>query len=468
MGEQADSATLAVFLIGDEAGAKRFLAEIERIDSTDTNVQIVDAAIAQRTRLGRVKVHQTTQRRAVKGATKGGVLGVVIGAILLGPIGPVVGGVLGGTFGGLRGRLRDIGIDDKLMKAASDGIARGQAVLFVQYEGDWAASIGAIQDLVRAEQALLIDSTLSAEKSEALEALVAPVVEELGGEEAVSDYEVDVEAAESEAAEAVADDLTRIEGLDAEAAEALTAAGVASYAQLASTSEPDARRIISAAGLATPDDIDTWAMQASFAAHGDWPGLDAYLRASQPEAETAPEAAPSGGRDDLTQLSGIGPRVAEALAAAGITTYASLAQVNEPQLRHALHASDMTPPAGVGSWPMQASYAARGDWQGLMRYNQKRSGATQSRSTAPAAPTAPASPPDDLTQIKGIGPRVAAALADANVTTYAQLERVDTAQLRSVLASRGILPPGALDSWAAQAAYAGRGDWEGLAAYNRR
>ena len=33
---------------------------------------------------------------------------------------------------------------------------------------------------------------------------------------------------------------------------------------------------------------------------------------------------------------------------------------------------------------------------------------------------------------------------------------------------RGILPPGALDSWAAQAAYAGRGDWEGLAAYNRR
>ena len=117
---------------------------------------------------------------------------------------------------------------------------------------------------------------------------------------------------------------------------------------------------------------------------------------------------------------------------------------------------------------MQASYAARGDWQGLMRYNQKRSGATPSRSTAPTAPTAPAAPADDLTQIKGIGPRVASALADANVTTYAQLEHVDTAQLRSVLASRGILPPGALDSWAAQAAYAGRGDWEGLAAYNRR
>ena len=31
----------------------------------------------------------------------------------------------------------------------------------------------------------------------------------------------------------------------------------------------------------------------------------------------------------------------------------------------------MTPPANVATWPMQASYAARGDWQGLMKHNQK-------------------------------------------------------------------------------------------------
>src|SRR4029077_6905267 len=75
--------------------------------------------------------------------------------------------------------------------------------------------------------------------------------------------------------------------------------------------------------------------------------------------------------DDLTQLVGLGPKASEALAAAGITTYAALADANEPEVRHAIHAADMVPPANVATWPMQASYAASGDWQGLMKYNKK-------------------------------------------------------------------------------------------------
>jgi large subunit ribosomal protein L21 len=117
---------------------------------------------------------------------------------------------------------------------------------------------------------------------------------------------------------------------------------------------------------------------------------------------------------------------------------------------------------------MQASFAARGDWQGLMKYNQKRSLAATPKSPSPAAPPKPAAAPDDLTQIKGIGPRMASVLADSGVTTYADLEHIGTSELRSVLAARGILAPGNLDSWPAQAAYASRGDWQGLAAYNRR
>ena len=33
----------------------------------------------------------------------------------------------------------------------------------------------------------------------------------------------------------------------------------------------------------------------------------------------------------------------------------------------------MVPPANVATWPMQASYAAKGDWQGLMKYNSRGS-----------------------------------------------------------------------------------------------
>ena len=71
----------------------------------------------------------------------------------------------------------------------------------------------------------------------------------------------------------------------------------------------------------------------------------------------------------MTQLVGIAPNAYAALAAAGVTTYTALAELDEPQLRRALHDSDMTPPANVETWPVQASLASKGDWQGLMKYN---------------------------------------------------------------------------------------------------
>ena len=74
------------------------------------------------------------------------------------------------------------------------------------------------------------------------------------------------------------------------------------------------------------------------------------------------------------------------MAAGGVTSYAALAQANEPQLRHMLHEADMVPPGNVASWPMQATYAEKGDWQGLMKYNAQ---AAKSR----PAPSAPRRPP---------------------------------------------------------------------------
>ena len=94
-----------------------------------------------------------------------------------------------------------------------------------------------------------------------------PAVEELGGEEAVADYEVETEGAPAEeapaeepapepvaeapAAAAVAataaasgDDLTQIKGIGPKSAEVLTAAGITTYAALASISEPDLRRTL--------------------------------------------------------------------------------------------------------------------------------------------------------------------------------------------------------------------------------
>ena len=380
--------TLAVFVLDKGKQSRQLLKRIQEIDDVDPNVKIVDAAIADRTRLGRVKVHQTADLGGAKGFARGGALGVIVGALVLGPAGAVVGGAAGGVLNGLRNRFHDIGINDKFMRQVTKEVDKGKSALFILYEGDWSHSIGMIEQAVASEKALLIHSTLPAATASALMALVVPAAEELGGTEVVEDYEVEVPE----------------EPAEAEAAPVAAAAAVAA-----------------AAPAATPD--------------------------------------------DLSQLVGVGPKASEALAAAGITTYAALADANEPEIRRALHDGDMVPPANVGTWPMQASYAARGDWQGLMKYNQKGSKpAAKKASSKPAAKAAP----DDLTQLSGIGPRISTILSSGGITTYAELEHTDTSELRKIIAAGGALPPSQLDSWPTQASYATRGDWSGLASYNSK
>ncbi len=374
--------TLAVFVLDKGKQSRRLLKRIQEIDDVDPNVKIVDAAIADRARFGRVKVHQTKDLGGAKGAVRGAGLGVIVGAIVLGPAGAVVGGAAAGVLNGLRNRIHDIGIDDKFMRQVTKELTKGKSALFILYEGNWAASIGMIEQAVAAEKALLIQSTMNAKTEAALKALVDPAVEELGGAEVVEDYEVEV-----------------------------------------------------------PDEVE-------------------------PAEAAAPAPAAPAAADDLTQLSGVGPKASAALAAAGITTYAALADANEPEVRHALHSADMAPPANVGTWPMQASLAASGDWQGLAKYNKRVSEPKEHAAAKPKAAKAP--PPDDLTQLNGIGPRIASILSDGGVTTYDELQHTDPSELRKIIAQGGALPPSSLDSWPTQASYAVRGDWQGLAAYNRK
>ncbi len=380
--------TLAAFVLDTGKQSRRLLKRLQEIDDVDANVKIVDAAIADRTRF-RVKVHQTTDLGGAKGTVRGAGLGVIVGAIVLGPAGAVVGGAAVGVLNGVRNRMHDIGIDDKFMRQVTKELHKGKSALFILYEGNWGASIGMIEQALTVDKALLISSTLPPAKAAALKALVDPAVEQLGGAEVVSDYEAEVpEEAPAEAAAPVA----AAAAVEAEAA--------------------------------------------------------------------APVAAP----DDLTQLVGVGPKASAALATAGITTYAALAEANEPRVRHALHEADMVPPANVATWPMQASYAAKGDWQGLMKYNSRGSEPSHQAATKPKA--AKAAAPDDLTQLNGIGPRISMILSDGGVTTFAELEHTDPSELRKIIAQGGALPPSSLDTWPTQASYAVRGDWQGLATYN--
>ena len=87
---------------------------------------------------------------------------------------------------------------------------------------------------------------------------------------------------------------------------------------------------------------------------------------------------------------------------------------------------------------MQASLASKGDWQGLMKYNNQ---AAKSRPAPQQAAVAVAEPSDDLTQLNGIGPRIASILNDGGITSYNQLQHANTGDLRQIIATGGALPP---------------------------
>ncbi len=74
--------------------------------------------------------------------------------------------------------------------------------------------------------------------------------------------------------------------------------------------------------------------------------------------------------------------------------------------------------------------------------------------------------PDDLCRIGGIGPKVAALLGTAGITTFAQLAAAAPEHLQEILQAAGLrfMDPG---TWPQQAALAAVGDWDALAAVQR-
>jgi predicted flap endonuclease-1-like 5' DNA nuclease len=81
--------------------------------------------------------------------------------------------------------------------------------------------------------------------------------------------------------------------------------------------------------------------------------------------------------------------------------------------------------------------------------------------TQPAVVAEKPAPPDDLTVLEGIGPKVAKVLGGIGITTFKQLAEADLPKLRAALDDAGykyMEPSG----WVEQAVFAANGDAEGL------
>lgn len=93
------------------------------------------------------------------------------------------------------------------------------------------------------------------------------------------------------------------------------------------------------------------------------PAVETVVETSTSAETTMPVAQSD---DDLTRLTGIGPKLAEAMKAAGICSYTQLATMSVEEVSQALASSNIRyNKTTAESWAEQATLAAAGDWKGL-------------------------------------------------------------------------------------------------------
>ena len=105
----------------------------------------------------------------------------------------------------------------------------------------------------------------------------------------------------------------------------------------------------------------------------------AEKKAKAEEATDAPKAAPKKAKaakaDDLTVIEGVGPKIAEVLAKAGVGSYAELAGKSAEAIKALLvEAGDQFNTAVTDTWPEQAKLAAEGKFDELKKWQDELDG----------------------------------------------------------------------------------------------
>jgi predicted flap endonuclease-1-like 5' DNA nuclease len=179
--------------------------------------------------------------------------------------------------------------------------------------------------------------------------------------------------------------------------------------------------------------------------------------------------------DDLVVIEGIGPKIAALLRENGVDTYEKLAAADAKTIWTILERGGprFKLANSPGTWPEQAAFCVRGDWDGLKRWQDELYAGLRvvhevqaeveiDLEAARAAGFAPKGA-DDLEVIEGIGPKISALLREHGIATLARLAAAQPADIRAILDLGGeryrIAEPA---TWPEQAGYCVRNDWAGL------
>jgi large subunit ribosomal protein L21 len=94
---------------------------------------------------------------------------------------------------------------------------------------------------------------------------------------------------------------------------------------------------------------------------------------AEPKSEAKPAAKKATATaDDLKKVEGIGPKIAETLNAAGITTFAELAKTDAAKISEII--AEVRGNHVTDTWPAQAKLAAEGKWDELKKWQDELNG----------------------------------------------------------------------------------------------
>ncbi len=112
------------------------------------------------------------------------------------------------------------------------------------------------------------------------------------------------------------------------------------------------------------------------------PTVEEKPAAAKAATEAKPVDAKEAAADELTRIEGIGPKIVEALQAAGVTTFADLASTESDKIKEILVAAD---PALAShdpqTWPKQAEMARDGKWDELKVWQDALDGGREKATT---------------------------------------------------------------------------------------
>ena len=105
--------------------------------------------------------------------------------------------------------------------------------------------------------------------------------------------------------------------------------------------------------------------EAAPAAKSETPAAEAPAVKKAPEAKEAAPATKSDAADDLKKIEGIGPKIAEVLGEAGVTTFAQLSEMDRDAIKSILDTVSTLKSKEPKTWPQQAKLAVDGKWDEL-------------------------------------------------------------------------------------------------------